>query len=222
MPRRALIFDFDGLIVDTEGGIYQAWCELYGSQGQELALSDYVNCVGSTFGIFDPIAELERRVGKVLEWPPLIAAKDRRIRQLHAGLELLSGVRELLTEALNRSVPCAVASSSDARWIRGWLERFGLIPFFGALCSRDDVALVKPAPDLFLCATKALGLPPSDCLVLEDSRNGLLAARAAGCPCIVVPSSVTRGSNFAEAERVLDSLAGMTLEELLQPPETQL
>jgi HAD superfamily hydrolase (TIGR01509 family) len=211
-----LIFDFDGLVVDTESAIYVAWDELYRSQGHELTLAEYVNCVGSTFGQFDPVAELDRRLGRPADWSSLLEVKNARIRELHAPLGPLPGVRELLEAATSRDVPCAVASSSERRWVLRWIERLELKSFFRVIRTADHVANVKPAPDLFLSAAEALDLPPSDCLVLEDSRNGLLAARAAGMPCVIVPGPVTRDLDFTGAERVLDSLADMTLDDLLQ------
>jgi len=215
MPPRALIFDFDGLIVDTETAIYEAWSELYQSQGEWLALEDYVRCVGSTFGQFDPMAELERRLGRSLDWPPLLETKDHRVLQGHGPLDALPGVRELLKEAAAAGVPCAVASSSSMSWVRTWLEKLQLWEMFQTVRTRDLVEHAKPAPDLFLSAASELELPPSACLVLEDSRNGLLAAHAAGCPCVIIPSVVTRESDFTDACAVLPTLAGVSLRELL-------
>jgi HAD superfamily hydrolase (TIGR01509 family) len=211
----ALIFDFDGLIADTESAIYEAWAGVYEAHGEELNLVDYVRCVGSTFGQFDPMAELERRLGRPLEWPPLLAAKDDTIRARHLGLPALPGVRELLAEAAASGVPCAVASSSSADWVRPWLGKLELSDSFQVIWTRDRVKEAKPSPELFLGAAAELGLPPGRCLVLEDSHNGLRAAQRAGSPCVIVPSPVTRGSDFTGARRVLSSLAGVSVGELL-------
>lgn len=214
MPQ-ALIFDFDGLIVDTESAIYEAWAGVYAAHGEALRLAEYVQCVGSTFGQFDPMAELERRLERPLVWEPLLAAKDEVIRARHRGLPPLPGVREVLAEASAAGVPCAVASSSSSDWVRPWLETLGLQDAFQAVWTRDRVSEVKPSPELFLKAAADLGVEPGSCVVLEDSFNGLRAAQRAGTPCVIVPSPVTRGSDFTGAHRILPSLAGVRVEELL-------
>lgn len=213
---QALIFDFDGLIADTESAIYEAWGALYSAHGEELSLVDYVHCVGSTFGQFDPMAELERRLGRQLEWPALLAVKDEAIRAGHRGLGPLPGVRELLAEATAAGVPCALASSSSTDWIGPWLETLELSQAFQAVWTRDRVREAKPSPELFLGAAAELGLPPAECVVLEDSRNGLRAAQRAGSPCVIVPSPVTRGSDFTGARRILPSLDGVRVAEILR------
>lgn len=211
---RALIFDFDGLIVDTESSIYEAWRELYEHHGHPLPLSTYVQCVGSTFGHYDPMAALESLTGAPVLWNEVLPRKDARIHELQKGLDTLPGIRELLIAARQEGLPCAVASSSSSTHVFGWLDRTGLRDAFTAVRTRDQVQHAKPAPDLFFAAADALGLPPSETLVLEDSYNGLLAARAAGAPCVIVPSPVTRGSDFTGAAAIIETLAGVTPEML--------
>lgn len=208
---RALIFDFDGLIVDTESAIYEAWRELYQAHGHDLPLPVYVQCVGSVFGHYDPMAALESLLGGPVDWDTHLPMKDARIRNGQEGLDTLPGIRELLTEAAAAGVPCVVASSSQRTHVEGWLERIGLRRLFQFVLSRDDVAHAKPAPDLFLAAAAGLGLKPEETLVLEDSSNGLRAALAAGAPCVIVPSPVTLGSDFTGAARIINSLNGVSL-----------
>ena len=211
---RAVIFDFDGLVVDTESAIYDAWRELYLSQGHDLPLPDYVQCVGSTFGHYDPMAALETLRGLPVDWDAVLPVKEARIRSLQAGLDTMPGVRELLAEAAKAGVPCAIASSSQRTHVAGWMERTGIGSYFQVIRTRDDVARAKPFPDLFLAAAEALGIRPDEALVLEDSSNGLRAAIAAGVPCVAVPSPVTRGSDFTGAAAVLETLAGVGLDKL--------
>ena len=210
----ALIFDFDGLIVDTESAIYLAWRELYQHHGHDLPRETYVQCVGSTFGHYDPMAALEQLTGGPVNWQEVLPRKDARIRELQHGLDTLPGVRELLIAAQRAGLPCAVASSSQSSHVLGWLDKVGIRDAFQLIRTRDDVARAKPAPDLFLAAAKGLGLPPAQTLVLEDSANGLRASLAAGAPCVIVPSPVTLGSDFTGAAALMDSLAGVTLPDL--------
>lgn len=213
---RALIFDFDGLIVDTESAIYEAWRELYLYHGQDLLLPTYVQCVGSTFSLYDPMAALEELTGNPVLWDEILPRKDARIRELQQGLDTMPGIRALLEEAGLRGIPCAVASSSSRRHVMSWLDRTGIADAFTVIRTRDDVVRAKPAPDLFLAAAAGLNLSPAETLVLEDSTNGLRAACAAGAPCVIVPSPVTMGSDFTGAAAIIDSLDGITLDALLE------
>lgn len=209
---RALIFDFDGLIVDTESAIYEAWRELYLAHGHDLPLPTYVQCVGSVFGHYDPMAALEALLGGPVDWDTHLPMKDAKIRTGQHGLDTMPGIRPLLAEARAAGVPCVVASSSQRSHVEGWLQRIGIRDEFQFVRSRDDVERAKPFPDLFLSAAAGLGLAPEDCLVLEDSANGLRASLAAGVPCVIVPSPVTMGSDFTGAAAILESLEGVGLE----------
>jgi HAD superfamily hydrolase (TIGR01509 family) len=208
MSPQALIFDFDGLIADTETAIFQAWRELYASQGQSLERETYVRCVGSTFAAYNPMQALEEKLDHPVDWPTLLPIKDERIRTLHLDLRTpLPGVRELLTQAQKRRLPCAIASSSSRGWVTSWLEKLQLTSYFDTVwCRGDDGCLPKPAPDLFIAAAKSLNTPPGDCLIFEDSLNGLRAAQAAGIPCCIIPSSITEICDFTGAQQILSSL----------------
>ena len=211
---RALIFDFDGLIVDTESAIYESWRELYLAHGHDLPLPTYVQCVGSVFGHYDPMVALESLLGSPVDWDTHLPMKDARIRAGQEDLDTLPGVRELLGAARAAGLPCVVASSSHRIHVEGWLQRTGIRHHFDFVRSRDDVERAKPYPDLFLAAAAGLGLAPADTLVLEDSANGLRASLAAGAPCVIVPSPVTDGSDFTGATAILKTLAGVTLADL--------
>lgn len=213
-PLRALLFDFDGLMVDTETAIYQAWQEIYASHGQELPLATYVHCVGSHAHDYDPGRALDELLGKSLDWTALMKQQSLRVRELHQGLGPFPGIRELLTEANEAGVACAVASSSNAQWVNGWLERLNLKHHFQAIITRDLVQRAKPAPDLFLLAMERLGSTGADSLVLEDSQNGLKAAIAADVPCVIVPNTVTDGLDFSLADAVIPTLAGLQIADL--------
>lgn len=215
-PVRALVFDFDGLIVDTESATYHSWRELYTDHGEVLAVEEWVRCVGSDFGGFDPFDELERRCGRVLDWSVLEPARVARARELDELLDARPGVRDRLAEAVELGLPCAVASSSPRSWVEPWLERLGIRSRFAHVCTKDDVARVKPAPDLFLLAASRLREDPVHVLVFEDSLNGVRAATAAGMRAVAVPGPITAGLDLSEAVLRLESLADMPLSRLLE------
>ncbi|MCP5550504.1 MAG: HAD-IA family hydrolase [Akkermansiaceae bacterium] len=215
-PVRALIFDFDGLILDTEVPIYEAWRENYQAHGHDLPLELYVGCVGSDFGRFDPKLHLESLTGERLDWDHWDELREiRALERVNALAEPMPGVRRLLDEAAAAGLPCVVASSSPRSWVETHLERIGLRGAFRFTRCIDDVARPKPAPDLFLAAAAGLGVAPAEALVFEDSLNGLLAAREAGIRCVNVPNPVTAHLDFSGAALVLDSLENVGLAEIL-------
>lgn len=213
---RALIFDFDGLILDTEVPIYEAWSENYAAHGHELALEDYVGCVGSDFHRFDPKLHLEGLAGEPIDWNHWDERRERRALEIVNSLvDPMPGVLEILNQATAAGLPCAVASSSPRSWVEPHLERIGLRDFFRLTRCVDDVERPKPSPELFLTAAEGLGIFPANSLVFEDSLNGLIAATAAGMRCVSVPNPVTAGLDFTGCALLLDSLAALNLDEII-------
>ena len=214
MAFAAVIFDFDGLIIDSETPLFDIWQEIYAQHGASLALEDWQHALG-TQGGFDPYADLCTRSG-----PPghhALAGLCWVSREHWRRCEtqpLLPGVADRLAEARSIGLKTAVASSSQAAWVRPWLERHDLLDAFDAVCTRDDVMAVKPAPDLFLLAARRLGVPPEACLVFEDSPNGLRAARAAGMWAVAVPNGLTQPLELPPHDLALESLAIRTLASL--------
>lgn len=218
VSARALIFDFDGLIIDTEWPLYDSWRLLYQEHGHNLDLETYVECVGSTTLRFDPAAHLCSLVGEShpSRAPELQQRHSLKVREILDQCDTLPGVRERLEEARKMGLPLAIASSSTSDWIHPWLERLGLTEYFTVIRTRDQVSQAKPSPELFLTATERLGVAPDEALVFEDSFHGLQAARAAQIPCVAVPNRVTEQSDFTAAALILESLAALSLEEILR------
>lgn len=210
-----LILDFDGLILDTETPIYDAWCAAYRENGCELALEVWQRSLG-THGGFDPVAHLEALSGRRFDAAALVERVRESNHRACDAQPLLPGVRERLGEARALGLGIGVASSSSCGWVEGWLERHAVRSLIDRVCARDDVKRVKPAPDLFLLAAERLGLAPAACLVFEDSPNGILAARAAGMRCVAVPNALTRRLELPGAELRLGSLAELPLAEILR------
>jgi putative hydrolase of the HAD superfamily len=215
MPE-AILFDFDGLILDTEVPIYEAWRENFLAFGHDLPLEVYAACVGSNFGAFDPKRHLESLTRSTIDWTNWDTDRERDALARTHRLDPFPGVLALLDDADAAGVPCAVASSSPRDWVEGHLDRLGILHRFVLTRCLDDVRAPKPAPDLFLAAAKGLGIDPAAAVVLEDSLNGLRAALAAGVDCIVVPNRITSHLEFAGAAAILDSLEGITIARLAE------
>jgi HAD superfamily hydrolase (TIGR01509 family) len=213
LPLHAVIFDFDGLIIDSETPIFEIWAGIYRDHGGALTLDHWRHALGTHDG-FDPYAELQRQTGVSLDrlvWASKI--RDEHWRRCETE-PLRPGVAERMAEAESLGLPVAVASSSSVEWVGPWLERYGLRSRLRALCTRDDVARVKPAPDLFLLAAERLGVAPAACVVFDDTPNGVAAAHAAGMWAIAVPGPMTLTLEFPRPHLTLSSLADGTLAEL--------
>jgi HAD superfamily hydrolase (TIGR01509 family) len=216
---KGLIFDFDGLILETEEPIFQSWQELYQSYGCELAFDDWTKIIGSADGPFDPVEELERQVGHALDWGAIEPERRRRELALIGNLKPLPGVAETLQAARRLGLKVALASSSPCAWVTGHLERLGLLQYFDCVMASDDVRITKPDPELFVVALAGLGLEAGQAVVFEDSPNGVLAARRAGLFTVAVPTRMTEMLPLEQADLRLSSLAELPLEELLRRVE---
>ena len=202
----AVLFDFDGVLVDTEWAIYQAWLRTFEAHGHDLPLEIYTRCIGSDFATWSPKTHLEDLSGMDFDWHDLDARRQQEIMQdlKHQGTML--GVVGLLDQLAAGGVRCAVVSSSSHAWVDGWLERLAIFDRFETVVCRGDAPQIKPAPDLYQEAAKRLRLEPGQCLVIEDSLNGAKAAIAAAMPVWIVPNRVTAGLDFTAADRVFASL----------------
>ncbi len=208
---RAIIFDFDGLIMDTETATFEAWREIYQRHGHQLTLETWAQCVGSDFGDYDPKRELEQLTGREFDWAPIHAERRERVMAILTQYDALPGVRDRLREAEELKLPCAVASSSPRWWVEQWLKHLSLLDAFQNITCLEDTGKAKPDPSLFQHAAGNLGAVSGDMVVLEDSLNGLRAARVAQMRCVVVPCPVTAHLDFDGAWRRHASLADFRL-----------
>ena len=213
---KALVFDFDGLILETEGPSYQSWSDLYTSFGLSMPLSTWVAIIGTSDGPFDPARELERRLGKKLDWAVLEPQRKAQEQALLQAESPLPGVLDYLVDARRMGLFIGLASSSSSNWVKGHLTRLGLLDYFDSLRTRDHVTLTKPDPALYLAVLNDFGVPANQALALEDSPNGIRAAKRAGMYCVAVPNHLTRQLDVSEADLCLTSLAEIGLESLLQ------
>jgi HAD superfamily hydrolase (TIGR01509 family) len=203
---RALVFDFDGLILDTETSVYEAWRVVYAEHDQVLPRDRWLTRIGTDGSGFDPLAELRERVGETLDAEEIRSRRMAFHRAHIAKLDQMPGVRACLEFARAKSIGTAIASSSPYDWVSGHIGRLGLAHFFDHVVTAEHVEAAKPAPDLYLRATRLLGVEPGDAIALEDSPNGVESAKAAGLFCVAVPGPMTRTLSFHAADAILASL----------------
>ena len=222
---RAIVFDFDGLMVDTEGPIFRVWQRIYREHGHELPLELWLTIIGGTgttgttgTKIFDPVDDLGSRKGKALDRAELKALERLYYWEASSIQRLLPGVRNYLDDARRLNLKTAIASSSSKRWIDEHLIRMGIKNAVDTIVCRDDVAKTKPNPEIYRTAVDRLQVEPDEAIALEDSGNGLAAAKAAGLYCVAVPNAMTAAMDLSRADLTLTSLEAMTLEELIRQP----
>ncbi|MCX8157620.1 MAG: HAD family phosphatase [Verrucomicrobiae bacterium] len=216
---QGLLFDFDGVILETEQPGYRSWQKIYAEFGEELSMEQFALVIGTHFIEFNPRTELERRLGRRLDWEELERRREQYQRELVARQAVQPGVVELIQEARGAGVKVAIVSSSPRSWIDHWLQHHRLEGRFDLIMNVDEVPTPKPAPDLYLAALERLGLPRQAVVAVEDSPNGSKAAQRAGIFCVIVPSEITALLKFEVDFPRLPSLRGVTLAQLAQMKE---
>jgi len=205
----ALIFDFDGLMIDTERVEADCIIEALADWGVEVTYADF----GHLFGSVDADEEWSRLLDAWCGRSP--AELDARLRDratpLKDALPLLPGVRELLDAAEGHRLPVAIATGNTVPTLQRRLGRHGVFDRFHTIVTRADVARGKPAPDIYLEVAHRLEVPPHACLALEDSVLGCEAALAAGMQVVACPSVVTAHCEYPAPARRVTSLVDVTL-----------
>ncbi|HSG24996.1 MAG TPA: HAD family hydrolase [Anaerolineales bacterium] len=214
---RALIFDFDGLILDTELPDYLSWQEVYHSYGVELSLEHWCTIVGGNAeSDFEPHENLESLIQRRVDREQIWVSRRKSYLEHLESQPVLPGVLSLLDEARDTGLKLAVASSSPENWVVGHLTRLGLLDYFDTIVTADDVELTKPDPALFLLAADRIGVQPNEVIVLEDSSNGVRGAKRAGMFVVVVPNEITRKTDLSMADLRVEALDTIDLETLLE------
>jgi HAD superfamily hydrolase (TIGR01509 family) len=211
----AVIFDFDGLILDTEVPEFQTWQEIYQAHGCKLALEIWATGLGTSADAFDPCAHLEAQLGRLIDREVIHQRRRQRYHELLGAKAVLPGVREYIAEAKRLGLYLGVASSSSREWVVGHLTELGLYAYFDCIKCRDDVPHVKPDPALYQAVVETFALQPHQAIALEDSPNGITAAKRAGLFCVAVPNPLTRQLSLAHADLFVSSLADLPLQQLL-------
>ena len=215
MALKGIIFDFDGLIIDTEMPCCNAWTELFGQYGFIFTIEDYQKIIGTGLDYYDPSKHLSQLINGLVSPQEILELNRSRTLQLLDSQPMLPGVLDFIISVNRLGIPLALASSSSREWIEGYLLKLNIRKYFDVVCTSNDVENIKPFPDLFLLAAQKLGIDPSEALIFEDSQNGVKAAKAAGIPCIAIPSDITRSTDLSLATRIVDSFMDLDIQELI-------
>jgi putative hydrolase of the HAD superfamily len=209
-----LIFDFDGLMVDTERCLAEVLVEVLADLGATVTYADFGHLFGSTEVDEEWEALLLEWCGRPVSVPEIDARLDALVTPLVDELPLLPGVEDLLGEARTAGWGVALATGRRRASLDPLLVRLGVFDAFDAIVTAEQVARGKPAPDIFLAAARALDQAPSSCTVLEDSLPGCEAALAAGMRVVVCPSLVSDHCAFPPGARRVASLTEVSLRSL--------
>jgi HAD superfamily hydrolase (TIGR01509 family) len=215
---KALIFDFDGLILDTETPEYQTWQSIYHEHGFELPQNEWGKIIGG-YGLsdFDAAEHLSLLTQGRLDSSSLRARFRSESHALIHAQSILPGVMDTIHAAKKLGLKLAIASSSPHSWVDMHAKRLGIFDYFDKIICADDVAAgrTKPNPDLFLLALTQLHVQKNEAIVFEDSPNGIKAAKSAGIFVVAVPNPVTSLLSLENANLIVTSLTDLSLHELL-------
>jgi HAD superfamily hydrolase (TIGR01509 family) len=213
---KALLLDFDGTMIDTESIDLRSWREIYEQHGVEVPEDIFALRIGTISGP-DELDELDKLLDSPVDREAITTARHARELELLALEPLRPGVERYIDDAHRLGLSIAIVSSSTERWIAENLERLGFDGRWTAIVSANgDHSRAKPAPTLYLEALDRLGLAADEAVALEDSSNGVRAAKAAGLFCVAVPNGVTASLGLDEADVVVESLAELPFARLLE------
>ncbi|GAB3132527.1 HAD family hydrolase [Amycolatopsis stemonae] len=213
MPTRALVFDFDGTLADTESAVLQTWQEVFREHGVDLPMAAWYAVIGTQHTTPAMFALLAEHVPGI-DPEALRPRSKARVHELLRELGPREGVETYLRTAKDHGLKLAVASSSSGAWVNPHLERLGIADCFDAVLTGDRHK-AKPDPDLYLAALAALETTAEETIAFEDTPHGVTAAKAAGLTCVAVPNAITESLDFAHADVVLPSFTAKPLEALL-------
>jgi len=213
MTLAAIVFDFDGLIVDTENPGFISWQEIYQAFGTTLHIGDWRHATGYVAG-FDPAIHLEKILGRRLDWSQLIPKRDARNWELTLQARVLPGIEPLMRSARERHLRIGVASNSGNGWVEGGLLRLGLREFVDTVVTRDMVINPKPAPDIYLKTVQTLQVEPGNAVALEDSEPGCRSANRAGLKTVAIPNRFSERQDLTVADLIVKSAVELNLERL--------
>ena len=212
---KALLFDFDGTLIDTESIDLRTWTEVFEAHGVAVPLDRFALRIGTLTGP-DELDELDALLEAPCDREAVQATRRRRELELLELEPLRPGVRELIDDARDLGLDVAIVSSSSRSWIDSNLQRLDLVDGWATVvCADGDTTRCKPSPALYLEALELLGVGADEAIAVEDSPNGIAAARAAGIFCVGFPNEVTSALDFSHADLVVESFETVRLADLL-------
>ncbi|MFI5385985.1 MAG: HAD family hydrolase [Fimbriimonadales bacterium] len=212
---RAVIFDFDGLILETETPEIRSWEEVFRHYGKEYPESYWRFLLGrGAEQVMKQPCDLLLDMGVETDRHEVLRMRGHVLSRMLAELEIMPGVVDRIREARDLGLKLGVASSSMHHWVDGHLDRLGLLPLFDQIACADDVQRAKPFPDLYLLCCSRLGVSPWNAIALEDSANGAKSARDAGLYVVAVPTYLTIREEL-DADSIVDSLEEVSLAKMV-------
>jgi HAD superfamily hydrolase (TIGR01509 family) len=211
----AVVFDFDGIILDSETSDFESHRRIYERCGVALTADEWCDQIGLWAEGHDErwFLQLRARSSHAPERAAYHAERRRIFDEVVSGAPM-RGIRELLTELAAAGVPSAIASTSPASWVVPETERIGVRSLFGAIVTGDEVARRKPAPDVYLEAARRLGVDPARSIAIEDSGPGIAAGRAAGMKTVAIPHRLTERHDLSGADLRVAHAGELTLARL--------
>lgn len=208
---RAVIFDFDGLILETETPEMRSWEAVFRHYGKEYPEEYWRYLLGrGAEQVMKQPYDLLADMGVDADRHEVLQMRGHILSKMLAELEIMPGVLDRIREARALGLKLGVASSSRHDWVDGHLDRLGLLPLFEAIACADDVERAKPFPDLYLLCCSRLGVSASEAMAFEDSSNGTKSARAAGLFVVAAPTHLTIREEL-DADVIVDSLEEVSL-----------
>jgi len=210
---KAIIFDFDGLIIDTESVWFEAYKEVLVDYEIKLTLEKFSEVVGTHDDVL--FSYIEENCSIPFDRESLESKVSALVQVKLRDAVLRESVEDYLLAAKQAGLKIGLASSSSRAWVEGFLKQMNIYDYFEVIKTKEDVSDVKPDPELYLKAIEALGIEATEAVAFEDSLNGLLAARKAGLHCVIVPNSVTAHLMFEDYSLRLSSMAEKSLEDVI-------
>jgi putative hydrolase of the HAD superfamily len=209
---KAVVFDFDGLILDTETEWYYAFKEVLQDYRVELPMEVFVKSIGTDDTELNNY--MEQKIGLASSTAIKKLARENHKARIKM-IAMRDGVKAYLTNAKELGLKIGLASSSPREWVEGYLRDLQIIDYFQVIKTGDEVEKVKPDPALYIKALEGLGVNADEAIAFEDSANGAKAAVAAGLKCVIVPNEVTQSLAFEKYDLRINSMLEMSLEQVI-------